>query len=82
MTSQQTALQQECSLLQNKLLAAQQAASSTAAEAHQAQQQVVALQRRLVRARDGGSKAVEVAREKAEQLQAAGTLVHSAAAQF
>lgn len=66
-------MQQQCSSLQDQLVAAQQAASAAGAKAQQVQRQVDVFERRLMRAREGGNRAVEAAREKSLHLQAAGT---------
>eukprot|EP00878_Enallax_costatus_P007290 GHUV01007636.1.p1 GENE.GHUV01007636.1~~GHUV01007636.1.p1 ORF type:complete len:245 (+),score=97.92 GHUV01007636.1:338-1072(+) len=72
LTNRCTAVQHECSSLQQQLEVAQQAAAAASLQAEESQQHVSALERRLLRARGGGSKAVEVAKEQEEQLQAAG----------
>lgn len=73
LTGRFAAVQQLCSALQDELSAAQQASSAASFDARKAQQQVVILQRQLLRARAAGNKAVDVAREKSMHLQATGT---------
>lgn len=68
------ALQEEYSALEARLDLAQQEAAAAQLQADEYHQQVSALERRLLRARQGGRKAVKIAREQEEHLQAAGEL--------